>query len=175
MPKKSVVASSDGNFSPVNRRTASFVRRVRHLRGEIGDELNNLAVKLSDISSPLERTGNLLEMMPSPTFLENSGAIKLDHGLISIFILFHISHFDVRVSIPQDKLSVANSSVKLYRISKLYKVAKGVGTSGGGGVQAYRACILRRRVRLRIQMCVIAIQFRLWTLELAVNCGNRGN
>jgi hypothetical protein len=126
MPKKSVVASSDGNFSPVNRRTASFVRRVRHLRGEIGDELNNLAVQLSETSSPLESTASLLETTPSPTFLENSGAIKLDHGLISIFILFHIRHFDVRISIPQNKISVANSSVKLYRISKLYKVAKGV-------------------------------------------------
>lgn len=45
MPKKRVVASSVGNFSPVNRRTASFVSSVRHLRGEIGDELNNRAIK----------------------------------------------------------------------------------------------------------------------------------
>lgn len=44
IPKKSVVASSVGNLSPVNIRTASFVNRVRHLRGDIGDELNNRAV-----------------------------------------------------------------------------------------------------------------------------------
>lgn len=60
MPKKRVVASSDGNFSPVNRRTASFVRRARHLRGEIGDELNNLAVQLSDTSSTLDQTASLV-------------------------------------------------------------------------------------------------------------------
>ena len=44
MPKKRVVASLVGNFSPVNRSTAILVRRARHLRGEMGDELNNLAV-----------------------------------------------------------------------------------------------------------------------------------
>lgn len=43
MPKKSVVASSVGNCSPVNRRTAIFVKRVRHFRGEIGEPLNSLA------------------------------------------------------------------------------------------------------------------------------------
>jgi hypothetical protein len=45
--KNKVVASLVGNFSPVNRRTAILVRSVRHFRGEIGDELNNLAVTKS--------------------------------------------------------------------------------------------------------------------------------
>lgn len=56
MPKKSVVASSDGNFSPVNKRTASFVSRVRHLRGEIGDELNSLAIKIVRYFHNFQRT-----------------------------------------------------------------------------------------------------------------------
>lgn len=46
MPKKSVVASFVGNVSPVNRSTAILVRRVRHLRGDIGEELNSLATKV---------------------------------------------------------------------------------------------------------------------------------
>jgi hypothetical protein len=44
MPKKRVVASVVGNFSPVKRRTAILVRRVRHLRGDMGEELNSRAV-----------------------------------------------------------------------------------------------------------------------------------
>jgi hypothetical protein len=44
IPKNNVVASFVGNLSPVNRRTAILVRRVRHFRGEIGEELNSLAV-----------------------------------------------------------------------------------------------------------------------------------
>jgi hypothetical protein len=44
MPKKRVVASLVGNFSPVYRRRAILVRRTRHRRGWIGEELNNRAV-----------------------------------------------------------------------------------------------------------------------------------
>lgn len=57
------MASSDGNFSPVNRRTASFVSSVRHLRGEIGDELNNLAIRLSDIFQCLANMTGLSELV----------------------------------------------------------------------------------------------------------------
>lgn len=57
------MASSDGNFSPVNRRTASFVSSVRHLRGEIGDELNNLAIRLSDIFQYLANMTGLSELV----------------------------------------------------------------------------------------------------------------
>jgi len=44
MPKKSDVASLVGNFSPVKRRRAIFVRSIRHLLGDIGDELKRRAV-----------------------------------------------------------------------------------------------------------------------------------
>lgn len=44
MPKKRVVASLVGNFSPVYRRRAILVRRIRHLRGCMGELLNNRAV-----------------------------------------------------------------------------------------------------------------------------------
>jgi hypothetical protein len=43
MPKNSVVASFVGNFSPVKRRRAIFVRRTRHFRGDMGDELKRRA------------------------------------------------------------------------------------------------------------------------------------
>ena len=43
MPKKSEVASLVGNFSPVNSRSAILVRSRRHLKGDIGEELNNRA------------------------------------------------------------------------------------------------------------------------------------
>lgn len=46
MPKKREVASFVGNLSPVKRRRAIFVRRIRHFRGEIGDELNNRAASI---------------------------------------------------------------------------------------------------------------------------------
>ena len=46
MPKKREVASLVGNFSPVKRRRAIFVRSLRHLNGEIGDELNSRAARL---------------------------------------------------------------------------------------------------------------------------------
>lgn len=45
MPKKSEVASLVGNFSPVKRRRAILVRRMRHLRGETGEVLKTRAVK----------------------------------------------------------------------------------------------------------------------------------
>jgi hypothetical protein len=44
IPKKRVVASFVGKRSPVYRRRAILVRRTRHLRGWIGEELNNRAV-----------------------------------------------------------------------------------------------------------------------------------
>jgi len=43
MPKKRVVASLVGNFSPVNKRRAILVKSMRHRRGEIGDVLNTRA------------------------------------------------------------------------------------------------------------------------------------
>jgi hypothetical protein len=47
IPKKRVVASFVGNFSPVYSRRPIFVRRTRHLRGCMGEELNNRASSVS--------------------------------------------------------------------------------------------------------------------------------
>ena len=44
IPKKRDVASLVGNFSPVKRRRAILVRRMRHLRGETGEVLKTRAV-----------------------------------------------------------------------------------------------------------------------------------
>ena len=44
MAKKREVASFCGNFSPVKRRRAILVSRMRHLRGEIGEVLKTRAV-----------------------------------------------------------------------------------------------------------------------------------
>jgi hypothetical protein len=44
MPKKRVVASLVGKRSPVLRRRAILVRRMRHLRGWIGELLKSRAV-----------------------------------------------------------------------------------------------------------------------------------
>lgn len=43
MPKKRDVASFVGKTSPVKRRRAIFVRSIRHLRGDIGEELKSRA------------------------------------------------------------------------------------------------------------------------------------
>lgn len=51
MPKKRVVASFVGNFSPVNSRRAILVRSMRHLRGDIGELLNTRAIKKGKHSS----------------------------------------------------------------------------------------------------------------------------
>jgi len=44
MPKKRAVASCWGNLSPVKRRRAILVSRMRHLRGEMGEVLKTRAV-----------------------------------------------------------------------------------------------------------------------------------
>lgn len=44
MPKKREVASLVGNFSPDESRSASFVRRMRHFRGEMGEMLKTRAI-----------------------------------------------------------------------------------------------------------------------------------
>ena len=63
MPKKRDVASLVGNFSPVNKRRVIFVRRIRHLRGEIGEELNNRADTFMLVNSmALGGRINLLEI-----------------------------------------------------------------------------------------------------------------
>lgn len=97
--KNKVVASLVGNFSPVNRRTAILVRSVRHFRGEIGDELNNLAVTKSQDQCPqaLQTFLNLqilVEFFAELTILKYRGTVKLHHHLIRILIFFAVTHCD---------------------------------------------------------------------------------
>ena len=47
MPKKRDVASLVGNFSPVKRRSASFVNSRRHRSGDMGEELKSRAGETS--------------------------------------------------------------------------------------------------------------------------------
>jgi len=82
IPKKRVVASLVGNRSPVYRRRAIFVRRTRHLRGCIGEELNNRAV---DVSWFQESKG-------SPTFLEDGGSVHPHDRRIGIFVFLAVAH-----------------------------------------------------------------------------------
>ena len=46
MPKNRVVASFVGNFSPLYSKSVIFVRRIRHLRGCIGEELKRRAASI---------------------------------------------------------------------------------------------------------------------------------
>lgn len=66
IPKNNVVASFVGNFSPVNRSTAILVRSVRHFRGEIGEELNNLAIGESQYHA-----SHVSRMVLMPSLQEN--------------------------------------------------------------------------------------------------------
>jgi hypothetical protein len=91
MPKKRSVASLVGNFSPVKRRRAIFVSRMRHFRGDTGDVLNTRAV---DSSQPnwSEYNGDD-DGAPSGglTLLEDRGAVDLDDGVL-VFVLLVVSH-----------------------------------------------------------------------------------
>ena len=82
-----MVASFVGNCSPVNRSTAILVRRARHLRGDIGDELNNRAAQES------ARVASF-PVCEQHTILENGSPVQLHHHLVSILILFDVAHDD---------------------------------------------------------------------------------
>ena len=87
MPKKRVVASVVGNFSPVKRSTAIFVRRVRHLRGDMGDELNNRA-GVCQCRCRLRKGGG-----GHCTILEDRGAVQLKAELVGVLVFLRIIHF----------------------------------------------------------------------------------
>ena len=92
MPKKSVVASFVGNFSPVKRRRAILVRSVRHLRGEMGEELNSRAVAL---------LAALVDVLYTPiTFLKYRSPVYLQKGLIGVFVLLSVIHDTLVVVSP---------------------------------------------------------------------------
>jgi hypothetical protein len=95
MPKKRVVASLVGNFSPVKRRTAILVRRVRHRRGEMGEELNSRArVHIRFVQDSWWGGQQWC------TILKDRGAVQLEEaGMIGIFIFLSVTHLDRRVSV----------------------------------------------------------------------------
>jgi hypothetical protein len=86
MPKKRVVASVVGNFSPVNRSTAILVRRVRHLRGDMGEELNSRA---SVCQCRCRRSGGRVSHC---TILKDRSTVQLKAELVSVLVLFCIAH-----------------------------------------------------------------------------------
>lgn len=86
MPKKSVVASFVGNFSPVKRRTAIFVRSVRHFRGEMGEVLNRRAVEEGQPGGVSTATWR------GRTVLEHGGAVQLEALGLRVFIFLCVAH-----------------------------------------------------------------------------------
>lgn len=85
MPKNRVVASVVGNLSPVKRSTAILVRRVLHLRGDMGEELNNRAVHCQKSATRGRRRG-------LRTILEDRSAIQLETGLVSVLVFLCVTH-----------------------------------------------------------------------------------
>ena len=86
MPKKRDVASFVGNVSPVKRRRAIFVRSIRHLLGDIGEELNSRAKQRA-----ISRSYDILCSLDL-AFLKNRSSIDLDNCLIGIFIFLSVAH-----------------------------------------------------------------------------------
>ncbi len=86
IPKKREVASLVGNLSPVKSSRAIFVRRIRHLRGDIGEELNRRAVV------GLQRMSQFPLCWGTATFLKYRGSIHLHNCLIRILIFLSVAH-----------------------------------------------------------------------------------
>lgn len=96
MPKKREVASLVGNFSPVKRRRASLVRRIRHFRGEIGDVLKTRAVQehcgqYTDLWYRWSIHWRAGDAGRSCTFLEDRRAVDFDNAGI-VFVLLVERH-----------------------------------------------------------------------------------
>lgn len=101
MPKKRVVASLVGNFSPVNSKTASLVRRVRHFRGDIGEELKSRAERRDQWGGPSTDRERFWRERVCNTILEHRGAIQLEARVIGILVFLCVTH---RVNwIPQEE------------------------------------------------------------------------
>jgi hypothetical protein len=91
MPKKREVASFTGNFSPVKRRRAILVRRIRHLRGETGDVLKTRAVVVR-----VRGLNGGLSMVWRRAFLVDRHAIHLQDRVV-VLVLFILRHPDSRL------------------------------------------------------------------------------
>ena len=100
MPKKREVASLVGNFSPVKSSNAILVRSMRHLRGEMGEELKRRA------EGPGQRS--LIQRLRSRTFLEDRGSVDSDNRLLSVFVLLARTHHENVLS-PDSDQSDSNS------------------------------------------------------------------
>lgn len=77
MPKKSVVASLVGNFSPVYRSRAILVRRMRHFRGWIGELLKSRAIVLLYAHQSLPIHPSIHPHIPNPLPWEKGGEAHL--------------------------------------------------------------------------------------------------
>lgn len=86
MPKNRVVASFVGNFSPVKSSTASLVSRVRHRRGDMGEELKSRAEVRSVGLLPKDQGE------PKYTILEDRSPIQLEAGVVGILVLLCVTH-----------------------------------------------------------------------------------
>lgn len=86
MPKKREVASLVGNLSPVKRRRAILVKRIRHRRGEMGEELKRRAASPQSVK--------LHPYAQCRTFLEDRGSVDLDNCLLSVFVPFAVTHHE---------------------------------------------------------------------------------
>lgn len=87
MPKKRVVASFVGKVSPVKRRRAILVRRMRHFRGDMGEVLKTRAT-ICQLSGLLRDVCKI----HLRTFLEDRRSVHLHKSPIHILILL-ITHY----------------------------------------------------------------------------------
>lgn len=87
--KNRVVASVVGNLSPVNSRTAIFVSKVRHFRGEIGEVLKRRAVRSSGLFSSKRGRGKGGEVL---TVLEDRCSVQLEARHVGILVPLCVSH-----------------------------------------------------------------------------------
>lgn len=86
MPKKRVVASFVGNFSPVNRRTPILVSRVLHFRGDMGEELNSRAGNgQKELCAVVHEKGE-------STILKYRSPVQLEAGTVGILVFLCVAH-----------------------------------------------------------------------------------
>jgi hypothetical protein len=77
----------------VNNSTAILVRRVRHFRGEMCEELKSRAVFIQNPKSASFCTiYTETSVFERHTVLEDRGPVQLQHHLVGVFVLFDITH-----------------------------------------------------------------------------------
>ena len=83
IPKKRDVASLVGNFSPVKRRSAILVSRIRHFRGDTGDVLKTRAVEICVNISGI----HMGVCAPMLTFLKYARTVNLEDACVVLVLL----------------------------------------------------------------------------------------